>query len=117
MNDIENEADVRTLVDEFYRAVRQDELLNPIFSEVVQVDWEIHLPKMYAFWNGLLLGIPGDTGQPFAPHTRLPVSQKHFFALARSFSRDGRSVVRRSTSTAGEEYRSEHCAYLRDAPV
>ncbi|HEX2855350.1 MAG TPA: group III truncated hemoglobin [Opitutaceae bacterium] len=78
MNDIETEADVRRLVDEFYGAIRRDELLNPIFSDFAQVNWELHLPKMYAFWNGLILGIPGYAGAPFPPHTRLPVTREHF---------------------------------------
>lgn len=78
MKDIENEQDVRQLVDEFYGAIRDDSLLNPIFTDVAQVDWEHHLPRMYAFWNGLILGIPGYSGAPFIPHTRLPVGREHF---------------------------------------
>jgi hemoglobin len=78
MRPIETEADVRALVDEFYGAIRNDALLNPIFSDVAQVNWEHHLPKMYAFWNGLILGIPGYRGAPFPPHTVLPVGREHF---------------------------------------
>lgn len=68
MNDIETETDVRHMVDEFYAAIREDALLNPIFSDVAQVDWAHHLPKMYAFWNGMILGKPGYVGAPFAAH-------------------------------------------------
>lgn len=78
MKDIETEADVRVLVDAFYGAVQKDELLNPIFNDVANVDWTKHLPKMYAFWNGLILGIPGYAGAPFPPHTVLPVTREHF---------------------------------------
>ncbi len=78
MNDIETEADVRRLVDEFYGAIREDALLNPIFTEVAKVDWAHHLPKMYAFWNNLILGISGYSGAPFPPHTVLPVTREHF---------------------------------------
>ena len=78
MKDIETEADVRLLVDEFYNSVRGDALLNPIFTEVAQIDWSHHLPKMYAFWNALILGIPGYTGAPFPPHSVLPVGREHF---------------------------------------
>ena len=76
--DIESEADVRLLVDEFYGAIRNDALLNPIFTDVAKVDWSHHLPKMYAFWSGLILGIPGYSGAPFPPHTVLPVQREHF---------------------------------------
>jgi hemoglobin len=78
MKDIGTEEDVRTLVDAFYTAIREDALLNPIFNDVARVDWAHHLPKMYAFWSQLLLGIPGYTGQPFPPHTVLPVGREHF---------------------------------------
>ena len=78
MRDIENEADVRLLVDAFYGAVQADALLNPIFSDVAQVDWAQHLPKMYAFWNGLILGRPGYAGAPFPAHVPLPVTREHF---------------------------------------
>lgn len=78
MRDIENEADVRRLVDEFYASIREDGLLNPIFSDVAQVDWSTHLPKMYQFWNSLILSIPGYAGAPFPPHTVLPITQEHF---------------------------------------
>jgi hemoglobin len=78
MKDIENEADVRQLVDAFYARIQQDALLSPIFSDVAQVDWAQHLPKMYAFWNQLILGISGYAGAPFAAHVSLPVTREHF---------------------------------------
>jgi hemoglobin len=78
MQDIETEADVRRLVDEFYATIQRDALLNPIFTDIARVDWAQHLPKMYAFWNGLILGVPGYTGAPFPPHTTLPVGREHF---------------------------------------
>jgi hemoglobin len=78
MKDIETEADVRLLVDNFYGAIREDPLLNPIFTDFARVEWEHHLPKMYAFWGGIILNQPGYVGQPFVPHTRLPVAREHF---------------------------------------
>ncbi len=39
MTDITTEADVRVLMDEFNTAIRSDALLNPIFTDVAQVDW------------------------------------------------------------------------------
>ncbi len=78
MDDILTELDVKKLVDEFYIKVRGDALLDPIFSEVVKVDWEHHLPKMYAFWNGMILGKTGYEGHPFPVHAVLPVGMEHF---------------------------------------
>lgn len=78
MTDIETEADVRELVDAFYAQIQRDALLGPIFNDVAQVDWAHHLPKMYAFWNGIILGVTGYRGAPFPPHTVLPIGREHF---------------------------------------
>ena len=78
MADIISESDVRILVDAFYGRIQQDPLLAPIFNDVAQVDWSHHLPKMYAFWGGIILGQPGYRGAPFPPHTVLPVAREHF---------------------------------------
>jgi hemoglobin len=78
MRDIENEADVRAMVDAFYQRIQSDALLGPIFNDVAQVDWTHHLPKMYAFWNGVILGLAGYQGAPFPPHTVLPIRREHF---------------------------------------
>jgi hemoglobin len=58
--------------------VRADELLDPIFSDVSKVDWEHHLPKMYAFWNGMIMGKTGYNGRPFPLHAVLLVGKEHF---------------------------------------
>ncbi len=78
MKELAEESDVRVLVDAFYEKVRGDDLLDPIFSDVVGVDWDTHLPKMYAFWNNIVLGIPGYGGRPFPVHMALPVTRAHF---------------------------------------
>ena len=70
-NDLIASADVVRLVDSFYDAVRQDEMLGPIFNDVAQVDWAVHLPRMYAFWESVLFGAPGFNGNPMAVHREL----------------------------------------------
>ena len=42
---------------------------------------------MYAFWNGLILGVPGYRGAPFPPHTVLPVQREHFVRWLELFHR------------------------------
>lgn len=76
--DITTEADVRHMVDTFYDKVNGDALLSPVFNDHAAVDWSHHLPVMYAFWNSLILGIPGYRGAPFPKHMGLPVSKEHF---------------------------------------
>ncbi|CCH53811.1 globin [Fibrisoma limi BUZ 3] len=66
---------VRLLVNSFYDKVRVDPLIGPVFTDVAQVDWASHLPKMYAFWENIILGNNAYNGHPFRPH--LLVNQKH----------------------------------------
>lgn len=70
--------DIELLVDGFYTKVRVDELLGPIFNEVIQDRWPIHLKKMYTFWQTVLLKEHTYYGSPFPPHANLPVQKEHF---------------------------------------
>jgi hemoglobin len=80
--DITSRADVELLVNTFYDKVRADELIGPLFGEVARVNWELHLPKMYDFWEGILFGTGGYRGRPMPPHFRLtqqhPLLAHHF---------------------------------------
>lgn len=70
--------DIQTLVDSFYAKVRVDELIGPVFNDVAKVNWIEHLPKLYDFWNDLLLGSDLYHGRPFPPHTVLGLEIQHF---------------------------------------
>lgn len=65
-------------MDKFYAEIRKDELLAPIFNEIIQDNWDKHLEKMYAFWQTILLKEHTYYGSPFLPHAKLPISKKHF---------------------------------------
>ncbi len=78
MNDISNLEDIKTLVDSFYSKIRQDDLLGPVFEQVIQDNWPVHLEKMYRFWQTVLLGEHTYYGSPFPPHAKLPVQARHF---------------------------------------
>lgn len=77
-NDIATEADIELMVNTFYAKVKADLLLGPVFNDFAQVEWEKHLPKMYTFWNKLILGKAGYIGNPFSFHIPLPINQDHF---------------------------------------
>lgn len=70
--------DCKTLVDQFYGKVRNDELIGPIFNERIQDRWPEHLEKMYRFWQTVLLEDHTYFGSPFPPHANLPVEWTHF---------------------------------------
>jgi hemoglobin len=70
--------DVKLLVDTFYDRIQADALLGPVFNEVIQDNWPVHLEKMYRFWQTVLLGEHTYFGSPFPPHAKLPVAHEHF---------------------------------------
>lgn len=76
--EIETSEDVKLMVDEFYGIVKEDELLGPIFENVVQGNWEPHLQKMYGFWETIVFNVKKYNGSPFKKHVPLPVDGKHF---------------------------------------
>lgn len=64
MRDIENREDIILLVNTFYDDVKADKTIGDIFNKVVAVNWDEHLPKMYDFWEGILLGGGAFKGNP-----------------------------------------------------
>lgn len=77
-NDIIQIEDIKLLVNAFYTKVREDHLLADIFNDRIQDRWPLHLEKMYAFWQTVLLDEHTYYGSPFVPHAKLPVDKEHF---------------------------------------
>lgn len=77
MKDIATIEDIKVFVNEFYAKVQEDDLIGPVFLQVIG-DWQPHLEKMYAFWNAVLFGVAGFKGNPFAKHAPLKIEQHHF---------------------------------------
>ncbi len=82
IQDITSVSDIRLLVDTFYEKVRSNTVIGYIFSDVAQVNWEHHLPKMYSFWGSILLGEHSYSGHPMGIHIDLSkkttLSEKEF---------------------------------------
>lgn len=80
--DIQNRADIETLVNQFYDLVKVDPEIGPFFSGVVSVNWEKHLPVMYAFWENILFYTGGYEGNPMQKHLSVhkmaPMTKAHF---------------------------------------
>jgi hemoglobin len=80
--DIQDRAHIVRLVDGFYAAVRADDVLGPIFDDIAQTDWAVHLPKMYDFWDTVLFGRSAFRGNPLAVHldlaARVPLTDREF---------------------------------------
>lgn len=74
-----NEDSIADMVDTFYGAIRQDQLLGPIFSDAIGEDWGPHLSKMKAFWSTVLLASRTYKGNPMMAHLLLPrLTESHF---------------------------------------
>lgn len=88
--DISTHEDVVLLVNTFYEKVKNNPAIGHIFNEVVNVDWEKHLPVMYSFWASLLLGHQSYKGNPMLKHVELSkttsLTEKEFSEWLRLFT-------------------------------
>lgn len=77
--DVVTEESIRLLVDGFYARVREDEVLEPVFEKALHGRWAAHMPRMYAFWNKILLGTGEFQGNVFGKHMALTdIHTEHF---------------------------------------
>jgi hemoglobin len=81
-HDLDSRADIHDLVVGFYREVVFDELLEPVFGEVAEVDWALHIPKLIDYWCRVLLRQPGYGGSILEAHQHVhdlePLRIEHF---------------------------------------
>jgi hemoglobin len=87
--DIENREDIEILVNKFYDKVKQDEVIGFIFNDIVKVNWEKHLPRMYDFWENTIFYTGTYTGNPMEMHKHLnrvvPLSTEQFLQWNKLF--------------------------------
>ena len=80
--DIENRKDIEFLMNSFYEKVKPDPVIGYIFTDVMKVNWERHLPMIYDFWENSLFYTGGYNGNLLEIHRRLnkviPLTTKHF---------------------------------------
>lgn len=88
LKDLQTKEDIKLMVDSFYEKVNKDELLGTIFNDVANTNWDVHLPKMYTFWNTLLLGTKEYSGSPFNAHVPLPLNKIHFDRWVEIFNKN-----------------------------
>lgn len=80
--DLDTRSQIHDLVVVFYREIVFDELLGPVFGEVAEVDWTVHIPRLIDFWCRVLLGQPGYEGNILVAHQHVhelePLSSELF---------------------------------------
>jgi hemoglobin len=69
--DLDARPQIHDLVVGFYREIVFDDLLEPVFGEVAEVDWAEHIPRLIDYWCRVLLGQPGYQGALLAAHAHL----------------------------------------------
>lgn len=73
------EAMITQVVHGFYRRVRADAVLGPIFAAAIPDErWPQHLDKMVSFWGSVLLMTGAYHGRPVPAHQPLPIGRAHF---------------------------------------
>ncbi|MBL7646811.1 MAG: group III truncated hemoglobin [Candidatus Hydrogenedentes bacterium] len=80
--DIESPEDIIHIVDSFYAIAITDSIIGHFFTEVIQINLEEHLPRLYRFWCAIILGMPSYRENAFMPHILLhqksPMEPHHF---------------------------------------
>lgn len=80
--DIRNRKDIEKLINAFYDSVKKDDVIGYFFNDVAKVNWELHLPKMYDFWENILFCTANYEGNPMVKHKELhqksPMTKVHF---------------------------------------
>jgi len=80
--DIRNRKDIEKLVNTFYNKIKTDAVIGYLFTDVARVNWEVHLPKMYDFWENILFCTGNYNGNPMMRHKELheksPMTEAHF---------------------------------------
>lgn len=73
------ETQIRRMVETFYRRVRDDDVLGPVFEERIGSEWDAHLDRMVDFWSTVLLASGRYRGDPIQAHRRIPgIASGHF---------------------------------------
>ncbi|WP_340107709.1 group III truncated hemoglobin [Pikeienuella sp. HZG-20] len=68
-------ADIRRLIEPFYKRVRANPRLGPIFEGRIGVtdeEWAEHLATIEAFWSNVMLRERAYQGNPMAVHLSVP---------------------------------------------
>jgi hemoglobin len=68
--DLTNREDIQILIDKFYKKIRYEDTLGPIFNRTIK-NWPAHLDHITNFWESNLFLTKGYQGNPVAAHQKL----------------------------------------------
>ncbi|RYY44504.1 MAG: group III truncated hemoglobin [Chitinophagaceae bacterium] len=88
--DIATRADIDHFIRMFYKKVTADPVIGIIFTEIVQMDWDHHIPLIVDFWESILLDNPVYKRNAMAVHydinKKYPLRPEHFQAWLSNFN-------------------------------
>jgi hemoglobin len=88
--DITSRADIEKFIISFYEKVKGNEVIGFIFTEVVKMDWDHHIPVITDFWETILLDNPVYKNNAMAVHytlsEKVPLKEEHFKTWVQLFS-------------------------------
>jgi hemoglobin len=80
--DITCRADIEKFIVAFYEAVKKDPTIGYIFTDVVHMNWEKHIPLIVDFWETILLDNPVYKKNAMEVHydlnKKVPLQKEHF---------------------------------------
>jgi hemoglobin len=71
-----NREDIYLLVTSFYKKIRKEPVLGPIFNSII-VDWESHFEVLTDFWESQLLVRRTYLGNPIEVHQQVDSKMNH----------------------------------------
>jgi hemoglobin len=71
LSDIENRNDIEQLMTSFYEKVKNDITIGFIFTDIVKLNFELHIPIIVNFWETILLDNPVYTKNAMEVHHQL----------------------------------------------
>lgn len=82
--DIETRDDIDSFLRSFYQRVIADKQIGIIFTEIVPINWEQHIPVITDFWETILLDNPVYRKNAMEVHYKInrifPLKKEHFEA-------------------------------------
>lgn len=88
--DISSRADIEKFILGFYDSVKKDATIGFIFTDIVEMNWEKHIPLIVDFWETILLDNPVYKNNAMEVHydvnKKQPLQQAHFNSWLRLFN-------------------------------
>jgi hemoglobin len=75
MPDLKTTDDITKFMEHFYGQLLSNPITAPVFEEI---DMQLHMPKVVAFWERIAFGTGQYSGSPFEPHVPLDLKADHF---------------------------------------